>query len=395
MTDEAWTPDQKARVVEAVTEAVRALAEDKAKPNGAADWSRDAPPGDEYPKPRFRTLQQFCAEYRPIAYVVADLLCSGSLYTLTARTGVGKTAWLISTALALVTGRAEIIGRAVEQGRVAFCTAENPDGVRMRFAVNCFHWNVDQPAIGDRLIISDNRVRPEEIGDYLRRDGGPFAAIFVETWQAFFDGKEPNNPAEALDFTRRFRPLTQLPGSPTVVLAAHPVKRAGNDDLIPYGGGSTLNEVDGNLTLSTQASGMIELGWQGKFRGLGFEPPLYRIDTLHSPDIVDVKGKQIGLPVMLPTTQADAEAREAAVANRDTRVLRALAENPQGALAALARAAETPETTTNRALYKMLKAKPTLVRKTLGKWTLTKAGKEALGGPSGGRNSCSTNKVEQ
>ena len=66
--------------------------------------------------------------------MVAGVLISGSLYTLTATTGTGKTALMVTTALAGATGR-DILGRRVKQGRYAFCTAENPDGVRMRFAV--------------------------------------------------------------------------------------------------------------------------------------------------------------------------------------------------------------------------------------------------------------------
>ena len=75
----------------------------------------------------------------------------------------------------------------------------------------------------------------------------------VDTRQAFFEGRDANNPTEAVTFTRGFRPPTRLPGSPVVPIAAHPTKNAANDNLIPYGGGSTLNEVDGNFTLATVA----------------------------------------------------------------------------------------------------------------------------------------------
>lgn len=79
-------------------------------------------------------MWEFCAEYKPIAEVIAGVLVSGSLYTMTATTGTGETAFMITTALAGASGR-DLLGRRVKQGRYAFCTAENPDGVRMRFAV--------------------------------------------------------------------------------------------------------------------------------------------------------------------------------------------------------------------------------------------------------------------
>ena len=344
---------------------------------------RGAPPIGEdasYPRPRFRTLQEFCAEYEPIAYVVEGLLCSGSLYTLTAKTGVGKTALMISTALAIVTGEDKIIGRPIRKGRVAFCTAENPDGVRMRFAVASFHWNIDQAAVARNLLISDNRVRPEEICAYLAEEAknGPFDAIFVDTWQAFFDGRDANHPTEAVAFTRRFRPLTHLPGNPAVVVAAHPTKNAANDQLIPYGGGSTLNEVDGNLALIPQPAGYIELNWQGKFRGLGFNPPLYRIDHFTSPDIKDAQGREVETPVMLIASREDAEAREKQTSDLQLKLLRALAEKPGASLADLGDAIGVNKQRADRLLKRLNKADPSLARQSAGTWLLTTAGRKTL-----------------
>jgi hypothetical protein len=354
---------------------------DYAPPNGEGDYGGfGSPPiGDGRPKPRFRTLQKFCAEYEPIAEVIAGMLVSGSLYTMTATTGTGKTALMVTTALAGATGR-DFLGRRVKQGRYAFCTAENPDGVRMRFAVGSFHWNIDQDAVDRDLLISDNRVRPEEICEYLTREAkhGPFTGIFIDTWQAFFDGRDSNNPTEAVNFTKRFRPLTCLPGSPAVVVAAHPNKNASVNELIPSGGGSTLNEVDGNLALAMQPSGLIELGWQGKFRGYHFEPQLFRIEKLCSPDIVDIEGRQIAIPIMLPATAEDAETREAAIAEREIRLLRAIVEHPSASTTELAAEAKIPRGSLSRALTRLGKERPKLIQEKLGKWTATKAGKQAL-----------------
>src|SRR5271165_6655865 len=357
-----------------------------AKANAAAKSTIrlvDPPIGNEnWPKPRFRSLRDFCAEYQPIAEVVGGgVLYSGSLYTLTARTGNGKTSWLVTTALAGVAGL-DILGRPVKRGRYAFCTAEYPDGLRMRLSVGCFRWNIDQDAVARDLIVSDNRVRPEEICDYLTLEAerGPFTAIFVDTWQAFFEGRDANNPTEAVNFTKRFRPLTGLPGSPAVVIAAHPNKNATNDELIPNGGGSTLNEVDGNLALAQMPGGLIELGWQGKFRGLNFEPQLYRIERFSSPDIVDIAGRQIASPLMLPVSSEEADARESAIANKDTGLLRAIAESPAGSLSTWAADADISRSRADRTIHRLAKTKPALVQQTLGKWTLTKHGKEALKG---------------
>jgi hypothetical protein len=75
----------------------------------------------------FKPVDAFCGEYMPISYAVEPFVRSGSLYTLTARTGAGKTALLVTMALAVATGRGDkILGREVTKGRVAFIAVENP-----------------------------------------------------------------------------------------------------------------------------------------------------------------------------------------------------------------------------------------------------------------------------
>ena len=69
--------------------------------------------------------------------------------------------------------------------------------------------------------------------------------------------------------------------------------------LIPYGGGSTANEYDGNLTLWTDG-GLIKFHWFDKLRGPDFKPRFYKIELICSPDILDKKGRQIELPVCVP-----------------------------------------------------------------------------------------------
>ena len=56
------------------------------------------------------------------------------MYTVTAKTGSGKTGLLVSSALAASTGNGEMIlgRRGYYKGRVAYIAAENPDHLRMR-----------------------------------------------------------------------------------------------------------------------------------------------------------------------------------------------------------------------------------------------------------------------
>ncbi len=342
----------------------------------------DPDPDETKPKKkRFESLKRFIARFKPVAYVVDELLAAGSLYTLTGITGTGKTGWLTSAVLAVVTGRKDILNRKVMKGRAAFCTAENPDGLLMRLAVTASTFGVDIHAIGNDLIISKRRITPEDIYVELKaeaEENGPLAMVIVDTWQAFFDGNDSNKPSEALAFTLRWRPLTRLPGNPTVVIATHPIKNATPDQLIPYGGGSILNEVDGNLTLALRPGGIIRMHWLRKLRGLEFEPPLYRIDTRTAPGIVNIEGDLVRIPVMFPVTAEEAEATEEASVNRDAQVLRFLAENPLASERDLASAVGVAKTTVRRALNRLAKVKPALVKYALGKWVVTKAGKDAL-----------------
>jgi hypothetical protein len=58
-------------------------------------------------------------------------------------------------------------------------------------------------------------------------------------------------------------------------------------------------------------------GWQGKLRGLDFEPPLFRIENMSSPDILNVAGKKVKIPVMLPISHAEAQDREDQIGSGD------------------------------------------------------------------------------
>src|SRR5262249_39230494 len=120
----------------------------------------------------------------------------------------------------------------------------------------------------------------------------------------------------------------------------------------------------------------IELGWQGKFRGLNFEPALYRIEKLSSPDIVDVNGREIWIPIMRPATAEDDDARQNAIAVKELRLLKALHDDPTASISGLSAASDIPRGSMARVLARLRREK--LAHEQLGKWVLTGAGKLAL-----------------
>ncbi len=326
----------------------------------------------------FKSLRAFVSEYVPLSYVIEPIIRDGSLYTLTARTGAGKTALLVVMALAVATGRRDLLSLDVVKGRVAFLTAENPDDLRMRFMIACYLLNIDDEVL-DRIEILDRREKPEDICAALAKlaDQEPFSQVILDTLAAFYDGVNVNDPIEGGEFLRRLRPITRIKGRPAVVVAAHPVKNASADNLLPYGSGAILNEVDGNLTLwKSPETGFVSFYWQGKLRGLEFEPLLFRFEITGSPDVLDVKERQVQLPTLLPIKEQDAEQRESAEANADRALLRAMIDAPSGTQQEWAKAIRRAKSGVNRKLQKLSKAK--LVSETLGKWSVTQQGRKAL-----------------
>jgi hypothetical protein len=93
--------------------------------------------------------------------------------------------------------------------------------------------------------------------------------------------------------------------------------------LLPYGGGGTLNEVDGNFTFRRDEYGLFLLHWLGKIRGLPFEPLHFRIDKLDSPDVVTVEGARLKMPVMFPITEEAVEERDESFARINLALLEA------------------------------------------------------------------------
>ncbi len=350
---------------------------DGAAAHGGNGADRGAPP----PGPRFVSAETFCRAYEPVSYAVEPFVRSGSIYTLTAKTGAGKTGLVVATAMALVSGAGEtIIGREVTKGRVAIIAAENPDDLRMRIMVAAYVLNIDLSEIAGRFVILDKRTSPEDLFLKLKAlsadEFGPFTLIMIDTLAAFFDGDNINDPVQGGNFMRRLRPLTTLPRRPSVIVAAHPVKNAADDNLVPYGAGAILNEVDGNLTLCRSGETTI-LHWQGKLRGVEFTPTPFKFEIIGSPDVLDVKNRQVQLPVLRPCAEADVEKKQAADDDRDTAVLRAMQETPGATVRDLAAASGVSKSAVSRSLQSLKVDK--LADVTLGKWFVTARGKKALG----------------
>ncbi len=105
----------------------------------------------------------------------------------------------------------------------------------------------------------------------------------------------------------------------------------------------------------------------------------FRFEGRTSPDVKDVKGREVELPLLRPMTDADAESREKAAINQDAALLKAMRDDPGATLNALAAATGFHRSSIERKLNRL--ATPQggkLVKNTLGKWALTPAGLKAI-----------------
>jgi hypothetical protein len=387
MTDEQFYPGPDGKPRETVYKPKR-------RPNGPADdnifpidfadpetrkhWRFEA---HGFVRDRFKDGAAFLLEYVPISYSIGGILPAGSLYFLTGLKGHGKTVLLLAAMFAVALNRPELLGvDEVEPGHVAYVAFENPIDIRMKMAAAAFAFNIPLEQLVGRVTIIDERMKPNELFEQLRiaaERRGPLQAVFYDTFQAGFgfNGGDFNDNAMMLNFTVELRKLTQLPGGPSTLVAAHPCKNAGEASLEPYGGGALLNEADGNLTLWKDEKG-VRLHWN-KVRGPNFEPRYFRIEMLCTPDIVDNKGRQVLLPVCRPSSEEAVEERQADKGETDARILASFADEPKASVRDRQALLGVTRSTLHRRTQELAK-KGFLAKGADGAFRLTKKGREEI-----------------
>lgn len=326
---------------------------------------------------RLQSAADFTADFVSPEYIIDGVIRRGMLYTLTAPTGSGKTAVMLYAAVTIAEG-ALLYDREVEQGDVIFMAGENPDDVRARMIATMEHNQIASATCRVHFIAGTFSIRND-----LDRIAEAAAAlpnlvlIVIDTFAAYFDGDDENSNAQALDFARVARRLTDLPSKPAVVMPAHPVKNATKGNLAPKGGSSLVNEVDGNLTLWNDG-GVITLHWQVKFRGAEFDPLPFELQKYETDRLRDAKGRLMPTILAKPMmTVRKMELVKEALATED-RLLLSIEENPSMSLDARAIDIGVKyKTQAKRAIDRAAEQK--LIR-TLRRnyWELTKNGERAV-----------------
>jgi hypothetical protein len=311
-------------------------------PNTASEYinstTRDeSAGGTQAPAKKFgQSFTEFFAAYEPLRYLLWGIIVRSNLYSLTAPTTHGKTTWLCAVVCAVITGRNDILNIEAEQSRVLYIVYENPDNFRLQLAATARFFGVDPKIVDDYFVVVSGSTFKQDYAD-TKNSGEEFGLVIIDTFQAAFDGTDFNANAEVLNFFRRCRAFTDLPGRPAVIVATHPVKNAPEDNLLPFGGGSIVNEVDGNLTLWRTPNTDISTLRATKLRGQVFEPKPFEIKTKGDTGFKDIRGGAVLAPYMKPATVTAAAAAMAQKMQDGDRkrllTLQAIAADPSGSLA--------------------------------------------------------------
>jgi hypothetical protein len=271
---------------------------------------------------------EFVAGFVPPDYLIEGLLQRRFLYSMTAATGTGKTA--IALLLAAYVSRGMKLGKLeIARGSVLYFAGENPDDIRMRWLAMTQQLGLT-PEDTDNVYFVPGVFKFSEIGQRIRDEMATreLALVLVDTSAAYFETDDENSNTQVGAHARRLRQLVQLEGGPTVLVCCHPIKHAGDDNLLPRGGGAFLAEVDGNLTCKKDDSA-VELHWQGKFRGPDFAPIAFLLRTVTHERLKDTKGRLI--PTVVAQTLSEEGLRDITARNRDEedRVLISIGDSPR------------------------------------------------------------------
>jgi hypothetical protein len=277
----------------------------------------------------------FIRDYVPPDYLIDGLLQRQFFYSMTGKTGGGKTAIALLLAAMVALGRS-VDGREFSKGRVLYLAGENPVDIQQRWISMAQQHDFDVADIEVYFIpgvftVSD---MAETITKQVQALGG-VQLVVIDTTAAYFEGDDENNNVQAGRYARMQRDLVKLPGGPTVLALCHPAKGVVDDNLVPRGGGAYLNEVDGNLTAQNR-NGVVELHWQGKFRGSDFAPLMFQLHTVTHELLKDSKGRLLHTVIARHLSEAgETEIKKRIKADEDL-LLAEIGKNPLASMSELA-----------------------------------------------------------
>lgn len=269
----------------------------------------------------------FLRDLVPPSYVLEPILQRGHICSLTALTGHGKSAFSHLMACYVCSGMGSDHLRARQKGQVLMLFGENADNARLQLKATCLYYGISEEDQRNIIVYPVGKGIDIAVHEIFEQAGhgqwGEFDFVDVDTSAAYFNGDEENSNTSMIEHAKEQRRLTRLPGSPGVFSNCHPTKSASRDNLVPRGGGSFLNELDGNITLWNDGA-LLSIG-HNKLRGPPFDVITFR---LVDQEITFDDGTTMQVPVAVPIGDQDALLTQHATDERD--LLEAMTCNPQG-----------------------------------------------------------------
>jgi AAA domain len=280
-----------------------------------------------------KTSAQFVRDFVPPDYVVDGIFQRRFCYSITAKTGSGKTAVAMLIAAHVATGL-PLGSLDVAKGDVMYFAFENPTDIQMRWLGLTQEMRIAPEQA--RVHFVSGVPRLSEVADaitaeVIRKQLQPVLVV-VDTVAASFEGDSDNDNVQMGDHARLLRSLTLLPGGPAVLVLAHPTKNAVEPEgLVPKGGGAFLNEVDGNIGLMKREN-VIGAQVVGKFRGPEFPPISFELKAVRHPILKDSRGRDIPTVIARALDEARRVALDAAGDQDEDKLLRIIEKHPRAGL---------------------------------------------------------------
>ena len=338
-------------------------------------------------KPLLLSSGAFVKSFVPPDYIILGILLRGYTYAFTAPMSDGKTAVALRLAFHVARGL-PLHGREIDKGCVLYFAGENYVDVTMRWIKLCEEMDVNPDDVDVHFLrgapdLSDDNIR-QQIQNEVAQIGQPISLLIVDTSAAYFTGDSEIDRTQMGHHAAMLRSFTTLPGGPAILVLCHPTKTFDPEKMVPAGGGTFLNAIDGNLVCLRESGSMVvELHWQVKIVGVSdFAPLSFKLRVGFSDKLKDSKGRSISTVFAEPITDAERDALNETETAVKYEVLAVIREKPGLSIANMAvelgwfyKDGQPNRTKVHRALRALVAAKYVTLKNSM--WELTKDGKQA------------------